>query len=442
MMMMITYEKNYNFDIFSPHRFTELPEDFLTNHVNLTMIDIRDNWIERIHPKAFSGAPNVVSIYMPNNRLEEIEIGAFDGLTKLYRLLIGSCRIKRLDDKLFEDLDSLQILDFYGNQLDEYPNATGLDVLRQLTLSYNKFEVIVPAFFDQYGNMKELFLQLNEIRVIEEHSFDAMVLLETLSLAHNNLSFVPANLFEKNTRLLGLFLEGNRFTVFDPDTFTSLTNLEILYISDNPIESVYPTTFSTLASLGYLAIYNCQIADFHADTFRNLTRLVQLEIYNNSVESFPPGLFSSLTNIGNADYTWFELSNNKITRLSSNSFARYEHLERIFMNNNQINAIERNFFDNFPSLRYLNAEGNLCIDKNFVGIESVEDILGEFEVCFQNWDDENETTTTTTESHDDSTTTESHDDSTTQTTTPGRGNTLENALILIFIVNVLTCMFI
>lgn len=71
-------------------------------------------------------------------------------------------------------------------------------------------------------------------------------------------------------------------------------------------------------------------------------------------------------------------------------------LEQLFINENQIKAIERNFFDNFPNLNRLNAAGNSCIDENFERISNMSEVVRKFERCFVNWELLDMTTTEST----------------------------------------------
>ena len=100
----------------------------------------------------------------------------------------------------------------------------------------------------------------------------------------------------------------------------------------------------------------------------------------------------------------------------------------MFINDNGLMAVERNFFDNFPNLKYLYANGNGCVNKNFERIEKIEDILVDFEECFDNWDRMEATT-----DKPEPTTIEPTTTTTTVTTTPGSGTKIQISIfVLIF----------
>lgn len=183
-----------------------------------------------------------------------------------------------------------------------------------------------------------------------------------------------------------MFLEGNQITNLDSTIFNSLVNLEVLYISENPLHSFPSKLLENLVSLLYLSISSTNIEIIAENSFDNLKNLVQLELKNNKISSLPAGIFSLLENLGNEDYSWLDLGGNKIKKLDSNAFGKFKFLKNFFINDNRIEAIERNFFDNFPRLNNLNAFGNQCVNKSF-SIREMEPVLEEFEKCFEKWDD-------------------------------------------------------
>lgn len=104
----------------------------------------------------------------------------------------------------------------------------------------------------------------------------------------------------------------------------------------------------------------------------------------------------------------------------------------MFINDNGLMAIERNFFDHFPNLKKLYSDGNGCVNKNFERFAKIEDILGDFEDCFDNWDRlEGITTEEPKTTSEEATTTDEPAITTNEPTTPGNAINLQISIVLL-----------
>ncbi len=281
---------------------------------------------------------------------------------------------------------------FHPQLLQEYPNTQIIqfreslvhtlvidsfarcDELTSLALDRNSIESIPPRVFANCARLQTLDLHTNQISVLTEESFAGLHSLEILTLNHNRLNHVNAN------------------------TFRDLTNLQFLDLSNNLISSIDSGSFNGLQNLQILFLNNLQLTNLVPGMFQPLQNLLMLHINDASINSIPPNIFSPLQNL-----RFLELVHNGITRLNSNSFGHLPNLENFIISHRVwtqgLNAIERNFFANFPRLVQFGGATGVSCDGRVRGIINVSliDFGGEtmFDGCFYFWEGISTTSTTT-----------------------------------------------
>ena len=74
------------------------------------------------------------------------------------------------------------------------------------------------------------------VEPLERYLFADLENLKQVFLQHNNIDFIHPKAFHDNTKLSRLFIHENKLTNLNKDWFSSLSNLEELYVDSNPFE--------------------------------------------------------------------------------------------------------------------------------------------------------------------------------------------------------------
>lgn len=133
-------------------------------------------------------------------------------------------------------------------------------------------------------------------------------------------------------------------------------NLETLRIISQSIELVERSNFANLDYLQELSLFRNPIEFLPEDVFWDLPSLEELNLCNCRIKVLPGNVFKNLKEL-----TSIILSDNRLTKLPGNLFENNIKLREISLENNKIVRIDVDF-SKLHNLRWLNLEGNECID--------------------------------------------------------------------------------
>ncbi|CAG0888736.1 unnamed protein product, partial [Cyprideis torosa] len=303
-------------------------------------------------------------------KLGEIPLHAFDGLTELKNLTIkthnsewATMSLKIIRGAL-ENLLSLEYLDLSLNNIWEvYPSTFCSPTrLRFLSLSHN-LEV-------------QLFLQENNIDMLEDVAFEGLGNLRMANLSSNKLVALPPSLFEHSKQLRELYVFNNSLSALAPGLFSKLDHLLVLDLSHNEITSEWlkDDTFQDLARLIVFNISHNHLTTLHASMFISLQSLQILR--ENNITVIEDGIFdgmsqlyglrlisNQITNIsvealkGLPALKILNVAHNNISYIAEKAFEKNRNLQAIRLDANQIADIT-SLFVKLPSLFWLNISDN------------------------------------------------------------------------------------
>ena len=270
------------------------------------------------------------------------------------------------------DLEGLQVLNLFGNQIKEitllesqknlkilildHNNLTEISGLRNLTklekVSLHGNQISEIDGLEYLRELKELNLSDNFISNIQ--NLGSLRNLEKLELWWNKVSQMKG--FENLHSLKELLISGNLISKIEG--IENLTQLEILDLSDNKIEE-----YSSLSILINLRILNLgQNLIKKIDGLENLIQLKSLFVYSNKI--------SKIEHIDN-------LENLESLLLSDNQISKIENLENLkklrslSLGDNKISEIEK--LDKLTTIEQLDLSGNRI--KEIKSIETLESLL-------------------------------------------------------------------
>lgn len=256
--------------------------------------------------------------------------------------------------------------------------------LEELKYRYNRILFVSNYSFYHTPNLKTLWLNINNIAMLQLKALSGLRRLQTLRLDNNLLSDLFAQTFKDLSDLQILNLRNNRIAVIFKDTFQNLKNLMILDLGGNKITHFQPSGLHGLERLSKLYLdgnnlKNIDSSDYHIfqntlttldlsqnkikfdkdfniSPFMNLTRLSDLKLdgqkpYGLSV--LPQALFRGLYNL-----TSLYLTNNKITYLARDVFSDLKNLHFLTLDNCCMapTQLPPGIFKNLTKLTMLTAE--------------------------------------------------------------------------------------
>lgn len=264
-------------------------------------------------------------VYCNERSLTSVPLGIPEGVTVLY---LHNNQINNAGFPAeLHNVQSVQTVYLYGNQLDEFPMNLPKNV-KVLHLQENNIQTISRAALAQLLKLEELHLDDNSISTVgvEDGAFREAVSLKLLFLSKNHLSSVPVGL---PFGLQELRLDENRIATISDQAFQNLTGLERLILDGN-------------------LLTNKGIAD---GTFSHLPKLKEFSMIRNSLTSPPPDLQGTYL-------VKLNLMDNQINHIPVSAFAKLHKLERLDISNNRLQLLVKGVFDNLTNLKQLTARNN------------------------------------------------------------------------------------
>ncbi|CAI9740771.1 glycoprotein Ib beta chain [Octopus vulgaris] len=291
------------------NQITEIGENDFENLSNLKYLDLTSNQITTINPKAFEPLVNLRYLVLQNNKLVDFSVLSYT-LKSLRVADFTNNRLERVPKGLPESINDLR---FGKNNITKIGKSDlkHISALQLLTLNENQINSIHDNAFNGLDNVKEIWLNSNElftlptklprnlvklainsnlISRIERHAFVKSPLIEELTVETNKLTEIEPEAFSKLSMLKDLNLQSNELHTLSSGIFKDLPNLVSLRLANNPIATIQRRSFESLPSLHTLDISYGELesARVQMDLFREMPNLQEFNLMNS------PGLCKSL----------------------------------------------------------------------------------------------------------------------------------------------------
>ncbi len=275
-------------------------------------------------------------------------------------MMINSDSLTDLPDGIFKNQENLQDLNIKGRNMKLRVNTfEGLQSLSKLRLQEMDLNRIEENFFHKL-NIKRLEYSLSSRQYAIAFPIELLRLhetLEELSITRTDMSqFTEAfGAILGTLKLKKLELGWNR--IKSVEHFVDLSNVEEIVLSYNAIEELPTNSFSGCPKLTHLSLLVNPILSLRGDEFNMLTGLKELNIYGTKLTSIAPNIFHPLRslevlNMGSSfegdelviekellmhsiNFTYLNLSGNKITAIHPESFDNLKRLTRLDLLRNQ-----------------------------------------------------------------------------------------------------------
>jgi Leucine-rich repeat (LRR) protein len=277
------------------HEFS-IDDDYLKikemdlSHNNLTSVRKGELWIYRLVDK----------INLSHNQINVIEENSLNWEPK-FNIIDNSCPIKSIKSyvvnhenavsvyKDFEITEDYHVHEMAGSSdchfKSERKNISERIVsLKWLSISHNKIKDLPAETFKQLGKLEELYLDWNQIVLINESLFHGLESLRVLDLSNNRLEKLPENVFNQLTRLIRLDLSWNNLEVINYTTLAGLGLLKRLQCGFNKIKLIEQNSFADLNKLQFLDLSHNKLEMINENDFEELE---ELDIRGNKIRSTP-----------------------------------------------------------------------------------------------------------------------------------------------------------
>ena len=209
--------------------------------------------IRTIHPEAFNGLNDLLTLALQHNRISEEQIKNLENVgSTLKNLYLWNNKITAIPKDTFESFVALETLSLTSNQLSQLISGgfRGLPSLTSLNLINNAISTMERGSFEGVSSLKILYLRTNYITAILPGTFNGLNALQKLDLGSNMITEEELrNLQSVKLTLRFLYMNSNRITAIPIDTFKGFNALEQLDLSDNQISQLTSGAFQGLSSM-------------------------------------------------------------------------------------------------------------------------------------------------------------------------------------------------
>ncbi|XP_062583972.1 relaxin receptor 2-like [Saccostrea cucullata] len=218
----------------SHNQITDLQMDFLGVLPELRHLILRNSEIVMIHSKEIYSQFNssLELLDLRNNKIKTIFPKALHWLSSLSNLLLSNNAITNTDDYF----------------------SRSMEMLVEVDLSFNSISNITDNMFSGLRRLGYLNLQNNQIQILNDFSFSTLASLQKLNLAFNKIHTINKMAFENMVSLTKLNLTGNQLRTLSPARFVALVKLQILDLSNNDMTALESNAFRRLEEVKYLYI--------------------------------------------------------------------------------------------------------------------------------------------------------------------------------------------
>ena len=380
---------------------------------NLETLDLSGNYIRHVSPGALCALTKLSSLNLSKNELSSMsDLGidgnscggggmpvkildmssnalnslTGDGLSKwpqLQELKLSNNYLRGLDKTTFSlgaASRNLRLIDLSNNQLNGLHRSLfkggNLRHLDTLILANNTFTQLPDTLFDEVTALKELDLSGNFLTSITSRLLNRLHDIQHLDLSQNEIENIHAQAFSGLKRLKYLRLDSNRLSKIPKGLLRSCGEaIQTLVLSDNAITRLSSQLFANLAILSHLGLDKNLLEDLPNSLFANTSNLKVLDLSHNRFTMIPEAvnvsalqslqslslsgnLVSSLGNLQMPSLWRLEVSDNRLSNVTSTNLGGLPGLQVLDLSNNQITTIEKAAFGLNRPLKALRLDSN------------------------------------------------------------------------------------
>ncbi|XP_071852287.1 uncharacterized protein [Apostichopus japonicus] len=268
------------------NKLGSLQMHIFSNLWNLEELYLDNNKLGSLQMHIFSNLSNLEELLLNQNNLTALPEHIFSDLISLKYLNLGENKLGSLPMHIFSNLSKLERLYLDNNKLGSLQMHifSNLSNLEELDLSNNKLASLPENIFFNQTRLWKLDLSFNYLTVMPDQIFADLSVLGELYLHGNRIKHLPRILLPSeggHMNIRNVYLNKNNITYITEEVFRGLYNLESLLIFDNNIHTIEP--FAFIAGPQKLYLFNNEISELQANTFGQV--LNELHLYGNTISN-------------------------------------------------------------------------------------------------------------------------------------------------------------
>lgn len=309
-----------------------------------------------LEENTFKDLTMVPKLDLSNTGLNVIMNASFNGMTNLYYLNISHSKVSELQYNTFANTGNIEILDFSYNEIENFEvNTTNLKNIKQLLLNNNHIKFLNNNIFKSMSLLNNISLSNNLITSVEDGAFQDQKNLRYLDLSCN--SNIRINfLILKEIKALDILILSR---VVPNITFEGFGNISLsnLDISNSNIQNVSNLKLSKLKTVKFLHLNHNNVKQLEIGAFSNMFETEEIDVSYNQIKTIQPGIFKN-----NHLLNKLNISHNALLVLNYGVFRGLINLVVFDTSFNFIKSLETERFYDVPNLQVLIADHNRITD--------------------------------------------------------------------------------
>jgi len=315
-------------------RLTWTSRGVFNNLTLLENIDLSDNFISRVSSSSFENLPSLGHIDLSKNNIYAITANAFVDTSRLSNVSLDENRLSKVPVDIMSNLSNLRSLMLAHNSIGKLHALLQLQSVNVLNLTGNSISDIVDGAFNRTPQIRELYLDENQLTRIKLLMFSGLRYLTHLDLSDNLISTIDVGSFLSMSRLVYLSLRGNQLTSLEPETFIHLYSIRILDISANRLVSHIAEAVQRLYPLQELILDDNDITSFDVNLLANSEQALRLlSLRRNRISQL------QFNNDFQFSFSFLDLGENQITGEIFDGLSRMRFLKTLKLDGNDIDSV-------------------------------------------------------------------------------------------------------
>lgn len=336
-------------------------------------IDIRGNNVEtrRVDGSHLSGKTNLdveviqfqngTMFYLPNGYGSFFENVRYMivGESNSDRPMLGTKTIRRSD---LQNLENLLEITFLRNEIETLNGDSLWDLasLQMFKLVDNKLAAFSDETFIKSKDLREIYLNSNQISSLPVGLFANNLLLEIVDFRNNFLTTLDGKMFQTNARLRGVSFVSNLLAVLPKNLFENKISLTLVDFKNNSLTTLDEALFETNVNLTAASFSANRIESLPRKLFRNNPLLDIIDFRNNSLTTLHDHLFEY-----NGKLRTVSFASNRLELIQRNLFENNLLLQWLDLLNNRIKVVDMKF-DEYQHLRLIDLNLNTCVNAKYI----------------------------------------------------------------------------
>ena len=331
----------------SNNQLTELQEGNFQSLPSVQSLRLSGNGISTVDARAFASLPHLMSLDLSRNPITYIDNDAFEGLKQIQTLSLLDMKLKSLR-KPFKEIPTVSSLNLGYNLLeriedDDFERNEGI---RVLDLSNNRISTISVKAFSNLKSLRYLILKNNPLMEAKGLQFQSPM-LQLVDFTNCKLMEVPTKL---PSSVADFRLGNNKISMIKESDFQNMTRLRLVTLNNNKLETVQYKSFMTNENLKELWLSHNRLTFLPRGLPKNL---VKLYVDYNEVHAIEKKLFDP-----DAKLETLSLEMNNIRSVEVDSLKGLKHLMNVNLQGNSLETIPPMTFFNLTNLETLSLSNN------------------------------------------------------------------------------------